>query len=44
MNVISKADLVSKEELERILDMPSATMIAGMGPRSTNTRLRALTK
>ena len=44
VNVISKTDLVNKEELERILDMPSATMIAGLGPRSTNTKLKALTK
>ena len=44
MNVISKADLVDKEDLEKVLDMDSASMISRMGHLASAGRLRPLTQ
>lgn len=44
MNVISKADLVDKEELERVLDMDSAAMVSRMGHLAAHGRLQPLTR
>jgi len=44
VNVISKADLVDKEELEQVLDMDSAAMVARMGHLATHGRLQPLTR
>lgn len=44
MNVISKADLVDKEDLERVLDMDSAAMVSRMGHMAAHGRLQPLTR
>lgn len=44
MNVISKADLVDKEELDRVLDMDSAAMVSRMGHLASHGRLQPLTR
>jgi hypothetical protein len=44
VNVISKADLVNKEELERVLDMDSGAMIASAGHLASRGPLHALTR
>jgi hypothetical protein len=44
VNVISKADLVDKEELDRVLDMDSASMIARSGRVAAYGRLQPLTR
>ncbi|EWM28720.1 gpn-loop gtpase 3 [Nannochloropsis gaditana] len=43
VNIISKADLVDKEEIERVLDMDSAAMVARMGHLAAHGRLQPLT-
>jgi GPN-loop GTPase len=44
VNVISKADLVDKEELDRVLDMDSAAMVSRMGHLAAHGRLQPLTR
>jgi translation elongation factor EF-Tu-like GTPase len=44
VNVISKADLVDKEDLDKILDMESAGLLARTDPRALNGRLANLTR
>lgn len=44
VNVISKADLVNKEELEQVLDMDSAVMVSRMGHLASHGRLQRLTQ
>lgn len=44
VNVISKADLVGKEELDRVLDMDSAAMVSRMGHLASHGRLQPLTR
>lgn len=44
VNIISKADLVDKESLDRVLDMDSAGLLARTDPGAVRGRLGNLTR